>query len=85
MLYGAELWAAGSPDKDVAGEKIHKFLRRLLGVPSGTSTMAVLAEMGRYPLRVSAAVVMLKLVLRNSLNRSILSSCQARRVYLIML
>ena len=61
MMYGAEVWGAGSFDKDVAGEKIHRaFLRRLLGVPSGTSTMAVLAEVGRYPLRVSAAVVMLK-------------------------
>ena len=61
MLYGAELWAAGSPDKDVAGEKIHRaILRRQSGVPSGTSTMAVLAEVGRYPLRVLAAVVMLK-------------------------
>lgn len=52
---------ADSPDKDVAGEKIHRaFVRRLLGVSSGTPSMAVLAEMGRYPLRVSAAVVMLK-------------------------
>jgi hypothetical protein len=61
MLYGAEVWGPGSADKELAGEMIHRaFLRRLLGVPSGTSTMAVLAEVGRYPLRVSAAVVMLK-------------------------
>ena len=61
MLYGAEVWGVGSPDMDVAGEQIHRaYLRRLLSMPSGTSTMAVLAEVGRYPLWVSAAVVMRK-------------------------
>ena len=56
MLYGAEVWGSGSLSKDVTGEKIHRaFVRRLLSVPSGYSTMAVLAEIGRYPTRVSAA------------------------------
>ena len=55
------MWGATSPNKDIPGELTHKaFVRRLLGVSSGTPSMAVLAEVGRYPLRVSAAVVMLK-------------------------
>ena len=61
MLYGVEVWGSGALSKEVTGEKIHRaFVRRLLNVPSGTSTMADLAEVGRYPMRVSAAVVMLK-------------------------
>lgn len=63
MLYGVEVWGDKllNAKTDIAGEMVHKaFLRRLLGVPSGTPTMAVLAEVGRYPLAVTAAEVMLK-------------------------
>ena len=61
MLYGSEVWGGFVPGKDVAGEKVHRtFIRHLLGVPTGTPTVAVLAEVGRYPLHVSVAVVMLK-------------------------
>jgi hypothetical protein len=63
MLYGVEVWGDKELNAkvDIAGEMVHKaFVRRLLGVPSGTPNMAVLAEVGRYPLSVAAATVMLK-------------------------
>ena len=63
MLYGVEVWGDTklAEEVDIAGEMIHKaYVRRLLGVPSGTPTMAVLAEVGRYPLKVAAATVLLK-------------------------
>ena len=63
MLYGVEVWGASTLAEkvDIAGEMVHKaFVRRLLGVPSGTPTMAVMAEVGRYPLRVAAATMLLK-------------------------
>jgi hypothetical protein len=57
LLYGVEFWGANDISKGVlAGDLVHRaFLRRLLGVRSGTPNMAVLAEAGRYPLVVAAA------------------------------
>ena len=57
ILYGVEFWGAPDICKGVlAGDGLHRdFLRRLLGVHSGTPNMAVLAEVGRYPLVVKAA------------------------------
>ena len=57
LLYGVELWGASDLGKGVlAGDLVHRdFLRRLLGVRTGTPSMAVLAETGRYPLVVTAA------------------------------
>ena len=57
LLYGVELWGARDIGKGVlAGDLVHRdFLRRLLGVRTGTPSMAVLAEVGRYPLVVTAA------------------------------
>ena len=55
ILYGVEFWGATDICKGVlAGNGLNRdFLRRLLGVHSGTSNMAVLAEVGRYPLVVT--------------------------------
>ena len=62
MLYGVELWGARDTGKgELAGDLVHRdFLRRLLGVRSGTPNMAVLAEVGRYPLRIFAAKMLCK-------------------------
>ena len=49
----------------LAGDGLHRdFLRRLLGVQSGTLNMAVLAEVGRYPLVVNAAKLLCKFWIR---------------------
>jgi hypothetical protein len=66
LLYGVEFWGAGDVGKGVlAADLVHRaFLRRLLGVRTGTPNMAVLAEVGRYPLVVFAAKM-----LCNSWNR----------------
>ena len=57
IMYGVEGWGAqlGSPAmrKVVAVEVA--FLRRLLGVRTGTPSFAVRAELGRYPLLGTAA------------------------------
>ena len=46
----------GSELNILAGDQLHRdFLRRLLGVHSGTPNVAVLAEVGRYPMVVKAA------------------------------
>ena len=62
MLYGVELWGARDTGKgELAGDLVHRdFLRRLLGVRSGTPNMAVLAEVGRYPLHIFAAKMLCK-------------------------
>ena len=56
-MYGVEFWGVRDISKGVlAGDQLHRdFLRRLLGVHSGTANMAVLAEVGRYPMVVKAA------------------------------
>lgn len=62
MMYAVEFWGAGGVLKgELAGDLVHRtFLRGVLGVRSGTPSMAVLAEAGRYPLRVFAAEMLLK-------------------------
>lgn len=62
MMYAVELWGASGVAKgELAGDLVHRdFLRRLLGVRSGTPNMAVLAEVGRYPLQGFAAQMLLK-------------------------
>ena len=57
LMYGVEFWGLKDISKGVlAGDQLHRdFLRRLLGVHSGTPNMAVLAEVGRYPMVVRAA------------------------------
>ena len=62
MMYAVELWGASGVTKgELAGDLVHRdFLRRLLGVRSGTPNMAVLAEVGRYPLQVFAAQMLLR-------------------------
>jgi len=61
MMYAVEMWGARDVGKGVfAGDLVHRaFLRRLLGVRAGTPNMAVLAEVGRYPLHVFAAKMLL--------------------------
>ena len=61
LLYGVEFWGAGDVGKGVlAADLVHRaFLRRLLGVRTGTPNMSVLAEVGRYPLLVVYAAKML--------------------------
>ncbi len=62
MMYAVELWGASGVHKgELTGDLVHRdFLRRLLGVRSGTPNLAVLAEVGRYPLQVFAAQMLLK-------------------------
>ena len=62
MMYAVELWGASGVHKgELAGDLVHRdFLRRLLGVRAGTPNMAVLAEVGRYPLQVFAAQMLLR-------------------------
>ena len=62
MMYAVEFWGAGDLLKgELAGDLVHRtFLRGVLGVRSGTPSMAVLAEAGRYPLRVFAAQMLLR-------------------------
>ncbi len=62
MMYAVELWGASGVAKgELAGDLVHRdFLRRLLGVRSGTPNLAVLAEVGRYPLQAFAAQMLLK-------------------------
>ena len=62
MMYAVELWGASGVAKgELAGDLVQRdFLRRLLGVRSGTPNMAVLAEVGRYPLQAFAAQMLLK-------------------------
>ncbi len=59
VLYGAEVWAPGllcQASSDLQAEVLHRqFWRRVLGVRAGTTSMAVLAELGRYPLYLSVA------------------------------
>ena len=59
VLYGAEVWAPGllcQASRDLQAEVLHRhFCRRVLGVRAGTTSMAVLAELGRYPLHLSVA------------------------------
>ena len=61
MMYAVEYWGARDVGKgEFAGDLVHRaFLRRLLGVRTGTPNMAVLAEVGRYPLQVVAAKMLL--------------------------
>ena len=49
-MYGVEFCSVRDISKEVlAGDQLHRdFLRRLLGVHSGTPNMAVLAKVGRY-------------------------------------
>ena len=62
MMYGVEFWGASDVLKgELAGDLVQRsFLRGVLGLRSGTPSMAVLAEAGRYPLRVFAARMLLK-------------------------
>ena len=57
LMYGVEFCGVRDISKGVlAGDQLHRdFLRRLLGVHSGTPNMAVLAELGRYPMVVKGA------------------------------
>ena len=66
ILYGMEFWGAPDICKGVlAGDGLHRdFLRRLLRVHSGTPNIAVLAEVGRYPLVVNAAKLLCKFLNR---------------------
>jgi hypothetical protein len=61
MLYAVEMWGVGDVRKgELAGDLIHRaFLRRLLGVRTGTPNVAVLAEAGQYPLQAVAAKLLL--------------------------
>ena len=45
---------------NLAGENPRAYIRRLSGVPPGSLTAAKLAEVGRYLLLLSAALLMLK-------------------------
>ena len=60
LMYGVEFWGARDVSKGVlAADLVHRaFLRRLLGVRTGTPNMSVLAEVGRYPMVVFAAKVL---------------------------
>ena len=62
LLYGVEMWGANDIRKGVLpGEILQRsFLRRLLGVRSGTPNMAVLAEVGRFPLLIFSAQLLCK-------------------------
>lgn len=62
MMYAVEFWGAGGVLKgELAGDLVQRsFLRRVLGVRTGTPSMSVLAEAGRFPLRVFAAQMLLK-------------------------
>ena len=62
MTYAVEFWGAGDVLKgELAGDRVQRsFLRGVLGVRTGTPSMAVLAEAGRYPLQVFAAKMLLK-------------------------
>ena len=62
MMYAVEFWGTGDVLKgELAGDLVHRtFLRGVLGVRTGTPSMAVLAEAGRYPLQISAAQMLLK-------------------------
>ena len=57
LMYGVDSWGVRDFSKRVlAGDQLRwDFLRRLLGVHSGTLNMVVLAEVGRYPMVVKAA------------------------------
>jgi len=57
LLYGVEVWGAQDSSKGMQDcEKLHAaFLRRLLGVRTGTTGDVVLAEVGRFPLRATVA------------------------------
>ena len=58
LLYCAEVWGIYNI-KDI--EKIHiKFCKRILGLKSQTPNMAVLGELGRYPLLVMCKERVLK-------------------------
>lgn len=57
IMYGVEVWGAqlGSPAMRKVEAVELAFLRRLLGVRTGTPSFVVRAELGRYPLLVTAA------------------------------
>ena len=57
IMYGVEVWGAqlGSPAMHKVESVELAFLRRLLGLRTGTPSFAVRAELGRYPLLVTAA------------------------------
>ena len=57
IMYGVEVWGAqlGSPAMHKVESMELAFLRRLLGLRTGTPSFAVRAELGRYPLLVTAA------------------------------
>ena len=61
MLYAVEMWGVWNLcHKELAGNLVHRsFLRRLLGVRSGTPNMTMLAETGQYPLEVVATKLLL--------------------------
>jgi hypothetical protein len=61
MLYAVEMWGLRDVGKgELAADLVHRaFLRRLLGVRTGTPNVAVLAETGQYPLQVVAAKLLL--------------------------
>lgn len=61
MLYGVETWGPGALcGRDMeACEVVHRqFLRRLLGVRAGTPCVAVLGEVGRFPMAHTAAMLL---------------------------
>ena len=61
MMYAVEFWGAGDVLKEErAGDLVQRsFLRGVLGVRRSTPNVTVLAEAGRYPLRVFAAKMLL--------------------------
>ena len=61
MLYAVEMWGVRHLcHKELASNTVHRaFLRRLLGVRSGTPNTAVLAEAGQYPLELLASKLLL--------------------------
>ena len=51
LSYACEVWAV-DPKAVESAEKLHRhFLKRLLGIRNSTSSMIVLAELGRYPVK----------------------------------
>ena len=62
LEYGAEIWGAG---KYEVLERVHmKFCKMILGLPPSATTMAVLGELGRFPLSLARHYKMVKYWLR---------------------
>ena len=62
LEYGSEIWGAG---KYEVLERVHmKFCKMILGLPPSATTMAVLGELGRFPLSLARHYKMVKYWLR---------------------